>query len=197
MSDAARCTIKIALDAARAKQFASLLQHGFLQPVSGPVPIRDFLVGLPGFTPEYIESEVQTIFHNGVAADNLDDLLYAGDTLALSAAMPGLAGAIFRRAGVHASLRARVAEAAHEEPGREGFVLVKLYNQIGADRVGDVLRGGVRISGRALAGFVRRREDLFGGATRLCAAEQRLADERFLEHLCTQEQVELSTLPAG
>ena len=87
--------------------FASLLQHGILFAVDRPVAILPFLLTLPGFTPEYIEKTVQTIFINGVAADSLDRSLAAGSTLALSAAMPGLAGAIFRRQGLHGSLRSQ------------------------------------------------------------------------------------------
>ncbi len=72
--------------------FAALLQHGILCPVAGPVQIRPFLLALPGFTADYIEGTVQTIFINGSAADTLDRPLGCGGTLALSAAMPGLAG---------------------------------------------------------------------------------------------------------
>src|SRR5665647_491591 len=81
--------------------FASLLQHGILLPVDRPVALLPFLLALPGFDAEYIENTVQTIFINGVAVDSLDRSLPAGSTLALSAAMPGLAGAIFRRQGLH------------------------------------------------------------------------------------------------
>jgi len=85
--------------------FASLLQYGFLLAVDKPVALLPLLLSLPGFTAEYLEKTVQTIFINGVAADRLDQPLSGGGTVALSAAMPGLAGAIFRRQGIHGVLR--------------------------------------------------------------------------------------------
>ncbi|WP_461208235.1 hypothetical protein [Desulfocurvus sp. DL9XJH121] len=186
------CRIDIALSRELAAQFASLMQQGFQHPVTGPVAIRDFLTGLPGFSREYIETEVQTIFHNGVATDSLDDLLYAGDTLALSAAMPGLAGAIFRRAGMHASLRATVEEAPHADAERGGFVTVKLYNSIGTDRVVDLMLAGVRLSSSGLASFIKRRGDLFSRPMRILHDGRPVAGDRFPDLVSGYRQTDLS-----
>ena len=141
--------------------FAALLQHGILCPVAGPVQIRPFLLALPGFTADYIEGTVQTIFINGSAADTLDRPLGCGGTLALSAAMPGLAGAIFRREGLHGSLRSRTASDECIGDDGSGHITLKLFNSIAADRVLDLLERGIRVSGQALAEFAGRRPDLF------------------------------------
>jgi len=46
-----------------------------------------------GISPEYLDKRVKTIFLNGNAVDDIDKaILQDGSTLALSAAMPGLAG---------------------------------------------------------------------------------------------------------
>lgn len=184
--------ITIELSSKLARTFASLLQEGFYRFIAKPVPIRDFLIGLPGFSAEYIESAVQTIFHNGVAADSLESPLHAGDTLALSAAMPGLAGAIFRREGMHASLRSKVEEPVNAASGREGFVLVKLYNQIGADRAVDALLDGARISGASLVSFIKRRVDLRGGGVRIFHEGHRISTDELLNLVSTKQQIELS-----
>jgi hypothetical protein len=140
--------------------FASLLQHGILLPVERPVTITPLLLSLPGFTREYLETKVQTIFIDGVAADSLDHSLNPGTTLALSAAMPGLAGAIFRRQGLHGSLRTRPEGHAGAGHAAAGFVTLKLFNAIAADRVGDLLSQGILIRGKAFHDFVARRPDV-------------------------------------
>ncbi len=133
--------------------FASLLQHGLLFPVQQPVPLVPFLLALPGFTAEYIEQTVQTIFINGVPADSLQRELGAGTTLALSAAMPGLAGAIFRRQGVHGSLRTRPQEPSVAVGMQEGYLTLKLFNSIAFDRVDDLLSHGILIASKAWQQF--------------------------------------------
>ena len=141
--------------------FASLLQHGILFAIDGPVPLVPFLLSVPGFSEDYIERTVQTIFINGVAADSLDRDLAAGTTLALSAAMPGLAGAIFRRQGIHASLRSRPRDSKHPAPGdASGFITLKLFNQIATDRVADLLAATILVTGKSWYDFVAMRTAL-------------------------------------
>ena len=152
--------------------FASLLQHGILCAINQPVAILPFLLSLPGFNAEYIENRVQTIFINGSAVDSLDRVLSAGSTLALSAAMPGLAGAIFRRQGLHGSLRSQPEVKATLIPSGAGFITLKLFNTIATDRVHDLLASGILISGKAFCDFAVRREHLFQPPARLLYAEQ-------------------------
>jgi hypothetical protein len=160
--------------------FASLLQHGILYAVERPVAILPFLLALPGFTPEYIEKTVQTIFINGVAADSLDRSLAAGSTLALSAAMPGLAGAIFRRQGLHGSLRSQPAGKVESSSTASGYITLKLFNSIAADRVRDLLIQGIQVSGKTLHDFAARREHLFAPPVLPMLAGQTLDPSRLL-----------------
>ncbi len=153
--------LTITLPRTKAAGFASLLQHGILFAVDGPVAIRPFLLSLPGFSADYIEGAVQTIFINGVAADSLDTPLAAGSTLALSAAMPGLAGAIFRKQGAHGSLRSRQVDDAAPARTEAGYLTLKLFNSIAADRVLDLTDRGVLLQGKAVRDFAARRADLF------------------------------------
>lgn len=141
--------------------FASLFQHGLLFPVSQPVPLVPFLLSLPGFTGDYIEKTVQTIFVDGIAADSLDRDLTAGSTLALSAAMPGLAGAIFRRQGIHGSLRSQPQKQKKSGEAAAGLITLKLFNSIATDRIQDLLTAGVLVSGKAFHDFAGMREGLF------------------------------------
>jgi len=131
-------TLELDLPAEALPGFASLLQHGVLFPIAKPIPLLSFLVTLPGFSADYIEENVQTIFIDGVAADNLNKEMVDGTTVALSAAMPGLAGAIFRRQGIHGSLRSKQVTDAPGEQSGAGFLTLKFFNSIATDRVEDL-----------------------------------------------------------
>lgn len=186
------CSITMTMPPEQVPGFASLLQSGMYCFITGPVTIRKFLTGLPGFTEAYIAEAVQTIFHNGVAADNLDERLCAGDTLALSAAMPGLAGAIFRREGAHATLRATITASETAASTSEGFVTLKLYNAIGKDRVVDLLRKGACISGSSLKNFATRRQDLFCPPAGVSQDGRPVAFPNFLETISAYHHVHLT-----
>ncbi len=141
------------------EKMAILLQSGFQVQVEGAVGIGDFLEGLHGFTRQYIHERVQTIFVNGLAEDDLNRKIQAGDTLALSAAMPGLAGAIFRRGGRHASLRTVVHEEGVAKTVASGYVTVKLFNMIGTEAGTLLLKQGIVLSGKILAKFLDWQKD--------------------------------------
>lgn len=153
--------VRLLLPQTTAASFASLLQHGILIPVDRPVAMLPLLLTLQGFTETYIEQAVQTIFVNGVAVDRIDRLLVAGDTLALSAAMPGLAGAIFRRQGIHGTLRSQPQKMPGADRSAVGHITLKLFNRIAADRIVDLLTQGIQVHGQAFRDFAARREDLW------------------------------------
>jgi hypothetical protein len=139
-----------------ASKTATLLQRGFVLPVTGTISIVELLLSLPGFNEEYIRDRVQTIFVNGLAEDNTSRELTAGDVLALSAAMPGLAGAIFRRGGQHASLRTRPVAVNHSKADQSGSITLKLFNMIATETGPQLLQAGILIKGKTLARFLDR-----------------------------------------
>lgn len=161
--------------------FASLLQHGMLVGIDRPVAILPFLLTLPGFSAEYIEKTVQTIFINGVAADSFDRLLPAGSTLALSAAMPGLAGAIFRRQGLHGTLRSQPETKVATPQSTSGFVTLKLFNSIASDRIRDLLPHGICCTGKGFHDFAAQREYLFRPPVAVSFADQPLEFAELLQ----------------
>lgn len=147
-------TITLRTTKGAADKTATLLQRGFLLPITGTVSIAELLAALPGFDSEYIKNRVQTIFVNGLAEDNTARELVADDTLALSAAMPGLAGAIFRRGGQHSSLRTRPVTAKHHRTAHSGHITVKLFNMIATQTGPQLLKKGILIKGKILARFL-------------------------------------------
>jgi len=78
--------------------FTTVLQSGIEILTPAGTSLGQFPSALPGFTAEYLANTLQTIFHNGSAVDYLTTVLCGEKpTLAFSSAMPGVAGAIFRK----------------------------------------------------------------------------------------------------
>jgi len=129
--------------------FFPLLQKGFMAKARVGVSVRTFLGHHIGLSPEYLRDRVKTIFLDGKSVDDLDKtLILDGSRIALSAALPGLAGAILRRGSSFAGLRSRVAEGKKDLPGKpeEGFVYLKLFNLLLPELGPLFLRKGILIS---------------------------------------------------
>ena len=111
--------------------FFPILQKGFRVKARVGVSVQTFLADHLGLSPEYVRDRVKTIFLDGKSVDDFDrTLIRDGSRLALSAALPGLAGAVLRRGSPFAGLRSRVRERKQgpsNEP-EEGFVYLKLFN---------------------------------------------------------------------
>lgn len=142
--------------------YTTLLQSGVEIKGSEGETIAIFLDRLPGFTPDYISDVVQTIFLNGAAVDDLTTPLKGKNpVLALSAAMPGLAGAIFRRNSFHAGLRTQTDEKISKENENKSLtVTLKLFNSIALERGPKLLQIGVSITSRQLNNFLAKRKTL-------------------------------------
>ncbi len=125
--------------------FTTVLQSGIEIKSHTGISMGRFLDGLPGFTAEYVGDVVQTIFLNGTAIDDLTTPLTGNNpVLALSAAMPGLAGAIFRRNSFHSALRTDTKKTdALSRQHESSTVTLKLFNTIARDRGTELLRRGV------------------------------------------------------
>ena len=136
--------------------FTTLLQSGIEIKATSGDTLGKFLDQFPGFTPEYLADTVQTIFLDGTAVDDLT-LPLEGDTpvLALSAAMPGLAGAIFRKNSFHSALRTETrTQLSGSEPQKKITVTLKLFNSIARERGGDMLRQGISVRSALFSAFL-------------------------------------------
>ena len=153
-------------------RFLPLCQQGFQIKVPACGSIRTILCQYLGLSQDYLEGRVQTIFLNGKAVDDLDATSVGpGDTLALSAALPGLVGATMRRGGYLAGLRANISQGEQDQAlaGGECLVKLKLFNLL-TDELGPFfLAQGIWINQAVLATFLKRQpEDFWTG---LLAAE--------------------------
>jgi hypothetical protein len=107
---------------------------------------------------------VQTIFCNGIPVDDLHMTIPGrGAVIALSAAMPGLAGAIFRKNSIHAPLRGNAKALASESGGGYIIFTLKLFNSIALERGTELLCQGVTMTANTVASFLEKRPDLAAG----------------------------------
>jgi hypothetical protein len=142
--------------------FTTVLQSGIEIKTTYGQTLAKFLHNFPGFTAEYLADTVQTIFLNGTAVDDLALPLTGKESvLALSAAMPGLAGAIFRRNSFHSALRTETKSLQSEEKGQKSTtVTLKLFNSIARDRGEYFLQAGFCMRADPLTAFLAKRPNL-------------------------------------
>lgn len=122
-----------------------LLQKGVGVCGIAGMSIREFLISGAGFSPEYIESRIRTVFLNNCPADNIDTVkIKDGDILSLSGALPGVAGMAMGRDTPISPFRSEISAKNTEDVG-EGKVLlkVKLFNLIAKEVGVSLLEQGV------------------------------------------------------
>jgi len=149
--------VPVLLQTDQVSVFLPILTKGFEMPHGEGATVHDFLAGELELSEQYIENRIQTIFLNGKAVDNLKAAgLSDGDTLALSAAMPGLVGATFRRGGRYAAMRQSVSHFNNQTtaPDVTKTILLKLFNLVAKEIGPGLLARGIHIQGRALVPFL-------------------------------------------
>ncbi len=144
-------------------RLTTLLQNGITLFCPPDQAIGSFLTHLPEFDVDYLADRVQTIFLDGDAIDDLEKP-FSGTShvIALSAAMPGLAGAIFRRNSLCAALRksARPKNTAEEKEKEKIEISLKLFNMIAQEKGSALLRHGGLFAGELLINFFDLRQSL-------------------------------------
>lgn len=146
------------------KKYTTLLQSGILWQSNATTTVGQFLSSLPGFTHKYIVEHIETIFLNGQPIDDLATQLNGPSAvLALSAAMPGLAGAIFRKNSFHAPLRTTDYHALPDSLPRAKSVVVQLkcFNCIAREKGQTLLHNGCFFKSDSLVKFLSYRGKLF------------------------------------
>ncbi len=142
--------------------YTTILQSGiFLEGFAGQA-IGIFLNNLPRFDMDYIVNRIQTIFLDGNAIDDMEAIFTkTNSVLAISAAMPGLAGAIFRKKSLHAALRTSGSEAVQaSSSGQKLMVCLKLFNMIATEKGAGILEKGGIFPGSNLIEFFNQRPSL-------------------------------------
>lgn len=155
--------------------------------------IKTLLCRQLGLSPEYVEKRIQTIFLDGRSVDDLNSAVVEdGSTLALSAAMPGLAGATLRKGGYYAPMRSQISyrEVTTSKPLEEGTILLKLFNLPLKELGPTFLKRGVWIKGKDLSDFFERQPDDFWARCHMAQLGGKDLDvAELLEKKCTDEDV--------
>jgi hypothetical protein len=129
--------------------FSPLFQQGVMLPASAGTSLTEFLQCVLEISPEYLERRVQTVFLDGRPVDDPNAAVIGpGSVVALSAPLPGLAGASMRKGGRYACLRSSISHREGSGSGRgsqPGLVTLKLFNLLIAELGPALLVRGVRI----------------------------------------------------
>jgi hypothetical protein len=149
--------ISITVDKEILSEFSGILRKGIKVEGNVGMCLGDFLRNEVGMNPEYIEGRIQTIFLNGRPVDNVEiAVVEDGDTIALSASMPGLVGVSMRKGGHLAGFRSEISydETKKAESSGRGRVFIKLFNLLTKEIGPLFLENGVIIEREDLKGFL-------------------------------------------
>jgi hypothetical protein len=144
--------------------FSLLFQQGVGVPARVGQSVKRVLCEQWGINPEYLDKRVKTIFLDGKPVDDIDKaILQDGSALSLSAAMPGLAGATLRRGGILAPLRSQITHREEKKAAqeKEGLIILKLFNLLGAELGPLLLKRGIYIQGGEFVIFIKNLSEEF------------------------------------
>jgi len=188
--------ISLQVSADSVDRFTTLLQSGIFLTVRQGENIGGLLASIPGFSEEYIKSRVQTIFVDGLPADDLAQQFSEEETvLAISAAMPGLAGAIFRKDGPHASLRTATAKKSNLSlSDKTVTVRLKLFNIIAKERGAALLAKGCLLQSASLRKFLNYRPPLAASIQKITINKQEADTKVLQQNLAADHKIFLSII---
>ena len=90
-------------------RFCLLTGGGFIVGIDTGCSIQELLSGQLCVPADYVDNRIQTIFLDGKAVDEPKIAkVRPGSTIALSAAMPGIAGIMLRRGSPYAPMRSQI-----------------------------------------------------------------------------------------
>ena len=154
----------------RIECFLKLIEGGFKLKVKTGLSIRELLCVQLGISEDYFENRIQTIFLDGMPVDNADKAwVNDGARIALSAAMPGLVGATFRKGGLYASFRGTISYSSSKNPiaEGEGKITLKFFNMIARELKPLFLQKGILVEGNIFQTFVLQNMDVLKAACAL------------------------------
>jgi hypothetical protein len=193
--------ITLALSGTTVSRILPLLGEGIWLRGTDGETVEDFLVKTVGISPVYLKERVQTVFLNGRALDDFNTArVTEGATLALSAAMPGLAGAVLRRGGVYAPMHRPISQEVQSPTAVSGeiFVVLKLFNMIASELGPELLKKGVLVPAFRLKDFIER-QGPWGWDACLSAeaAGQPVNVAQIVELIASRQWLRLSVQPSG
>ena len=126
--------------------------------------LKAFICQQLGVHEVYFEERIQTIFLDSKPVDDVTKTVVRdGSVLALSAAMPGLVGAIFRKGGQYSWMRKSISYEGENNSaqGDSGWVTVKLFNMVLKELGPDFLKQGIWVDGGRIKDFIKSQSQAF------------------------------------
>lgn len=176
-------TLRLFLESDLLSQFREVLQKGFTVTVPIGQTVADLLSGHFGIPADYVRGRISTIFLDGRAIDAISSVrVREGSTIALSSAMPGLAGAALRREGPLSAMRSGIT---HQGGGtsassHEGLMRIKLFNAVMAEAGRLFLEKGILLEPEEARQFFGSRPAVFSEGCREVLLDGLLFDSRRL-----------------
>jgi hypothetical protein len=172
--------------------FFFLFQSGVRVPVTSGTTMADFLLCSLEIPSEYLQERVQTIFLDGRPVDDLTvSVVGPGSVVALSASLPGLAGATMRKGGTYACFRSSISHresSGAERGGETGYATVKLFNLLMGELGPTLLQRGIVVPASVLLHLFRS-GDVLGQCERIAADGLPLDDHSLLlSRLAAQQE---------
>ncbi|CAB1056107.1 hypothetical protein D1BOALGB6SA_841 [Olavius sp. associated proteobacterium Delta 1] len=161
--------IQLEMAAERIPVFFELLRSGFSADITVGCSLEHMLCDQMNIAPDYLQNRAQTVFLNSSPVDDLATAAVAGGAvISLSAAMPGLNGAVMRRGGPLAAMRRSISHAPdevsrHSLPGR---ITLKLFNLVAKELGPQFLTRGIVVSSKALGELLMRQTSDFWQAVK-------------------------------
>ncbi len=142
--------------------FYRLLGHGFSVSAPSGCSIKAYLCTHLNIDSNYFDDRIQTLFLDGMAVDDPETAVLRPDSvLALSGAMPGLAGATLRRGGFYGRLRGEISYDRNSvcEISGECMIRVKLFNLVIRDLGPLFLKKGILIDADLLSELLMEKHE--------------------------------------
>ena len=167
-------------------RFFNLLQQGFMVEAQSGCNVKTLLCEQFGISPEYLDKRIQTIFLDGRSVDNVNStIIRNGSTLTLSAAMPGVVGAVLRKGGYYASMRRQISHIEKTRPQdlKGGMIVLKLFNLLLKELGPTFLNRGIWLEGNILEDFFRRQPNDFWAGCKAATWDGKNIDPNLLTEM--------------
>lgn len=177
-NDETREGIVLEADPSAMGVFYPLLQRGVRVKAEKGSSIKALLCDTMGVSPDYVDQRIQTIFLEGKPVDDpASTVLEEGSRIALSAAMPGLAGATLRKGGFFALMRSQISHRPEDSAAtRETcFVMVRLFNMVSKELAPNVLAAGIWLTGEEIRELLDQTSDNMPAVRRVILQDGREA----------------------
>jgi len=162
MSKQTSAAISFKIDKENFSIFYPVLQQGFKVPVMVGCSLKSMLCDQFDVTPEYMSDRIKTIFLNGKPVDDVESaLVLDGAVLALSAAMPGLVGAAFRRGGPLSIFRSSIShrnEPDKSDISRQGMITLKFFNLLVSEMGPTFLERGILVKSAVIKNLIEEKK---------------------------------------